>query len=267
MTKKTALVTGASSGIGLSFAKLLASKGYDLVLCARRKERLDKIAHDLEKEFSIKVLSIPADLSKRETPDLIFQELGEKNITIDFLVNNAGISLKRKFSRNAWEDVESFMNLMMVNVTKLCHLVIPTMKEKKHGHIVNISSVAAYVPEDSGSLYTASKKYVSSLSIALAKEGEPYGIKVLALCPGFTHTEFHEVLGNKDKVEKFPSFMWMKADRVAQEGYDAVLKGKRVHVNGKVNRLICFIFHVIPELLLELITPKKMIEDSYKTDS
>lgn len=257
MPKKTALVTGASSGIGLAFAKLLAKKDYNLVLCARRKERLDEIAKNLESQFPIKVHTIQADLSKRKTPDLIFDELEKKYISIDFLVNNAGISLKRKFSRNSWEDIDGFLNLMMVNVTKLCHLVMPRLKEKKGGHIVNVSSLAAFVPEESGSLYTASKKYVTSLSIALAKEGEPYGIKVLALCPGFTHTEFHDVLGNKDKVKKFPSFMWMTADRVVEEGYDAVLKGKPVHVNGLINRFICFLFHIIPKSVLQFVTPKK----------
>jgi short-subunit dehydrogenase len=266
MLKKTALITGASSGIGLEFAKLLAAKGYNLVLCARRKERLIAIGEELEKKFSVRTYSIQADLSKRETPDEIFKELRSKDITIDFLVNNAGLSLKRKFSRNSWEEIDDFMNLMMVNVTKLCHLVLPSMKEKKQGHIVNVSSIAAFVPEDSGSLYTASKKYVSSLSVALAKEGEPYGVKVLALCPGFTHTEFHKVLGNKEKVEKFPKIMWMTADRVVEEGYDAVIKGKRIHINGLVNKVICFIFHMIPECIIKIITPKKMLEDSYKSD-
>jgi len=266
MLKKTALVTGASSGIGLAFAKLLAAKGYNLVLCARRKERLTALGEELEKKFSVRTYSIQADLSKRETPDEIFKDLKSKDITIDFLVNNAGLSLKKKFSRNSWEDIDNFMTLMMVNVTKLCHLVMPTMKEKKEGYIVNVSSIAAFIPEDSGSLYTASKKYVSSLSIALAKEGEPYNIKVLALCPGLTHTEFHKVLGNKEKVEKFPKILWMTAERVVEEGYTAVMKGKRIHINGFVNKVICLIFHMLPQSIINIITPKKMLEDSYKSD-
>lgn len=262
MTSKTALVTGASAGIGLAFAKNLASKGYNLVLCARRRKLLEEIASDLEGKFKVKVFVLVADLSLPETPHEIFKKLKEKNLTIDFLVNNAGYSLAKKFSQNSWEDIGKFLEVMMTSITKLCHLALPHMKKQNYGRIINVGSLAAYVPEDSGSLYTAVKCYVLSFSKALSKEFDGTNIKVLALCPGFTHTEFHEVLGNKEKVEKFPKVMWMDAETVVEEGYNAVMQGKRVHINGKLNRFIS----CLPEKAFSLIGSKKLIEESYKTN-
>ena len=261
--KRTALVTGASAGIGLEFSRLLASKGYHLVICARRKKRLETIAEKLRKKYLIDVLVMESDLSLRETPDEIFEILKKKNIQIDFLVNNAGYSLKKKFTRNSWDDVDKFLNLMLSSVTKMSHLFLPGMKERGFGRIINVSSVAAYVPEDKGSLYTAVKKYVLSFSKATAKEMKGTGVYVLGLCPGFTHTEFHDVLGNKKAVSKFPKAMWMNSDRVVKEGYEAVMKGKSVHINGYINKLICFLCTLLPESLINKMGSKK-IEKSYK---
>ena len=264
MESKTALVTGASAGIGLAFAEVLASEGYNLVLCARRKQRLEDLGKRLEKEFSIKSYIIETDLCKADAPDQIFKELKENNISIDFLVNNAGFSLKKKFSQNSWRETEDFLTLMMTSITKLCHLALPYMKEQNHGRIINVGSVAAYVPEDSGSLYTAAKSFVLSFSKSLSKEFSHTDINVLALCPGFTYTEFHDVLGNRNKVEKFPKIMWMDAKRVAKEGYMAVINDKRVHINGFANKVICALCAVLPEKTFNLLAPKKIIENSYK---
>lgn len=262
----TALITGASAGIGLAYAELMAHEGYDLVLVARRQERLEKLANKLEREFRIKAHVIPADLCDLSSIDKIVEELTNKNIEIDFLINNAGYSLKRKFSRNTWEDTNDFLQLMMVSLTKLTLLLLPTMKANGYGRIINVSSVAAFVPEDSGSLYTAAKKYVLSFSKALDKEFEGTEINILALCPGFTHTEFHEVLGNKKQVSNFPKFMWMDADTVVREGYEAVMSGKRVHINGWANKVICFLCKILPaDFLFSLGGTKKILEDSYKT--
>ena len=264
--KRTALVTGASAGIGLEFSKLLASKGYNLVLCARRKKRLEEIAEELRKKFLVNVFAVESDLSLRETPDKIFEILKKENIEIDFLVNNAGYSLKKKFTKNSWDDIDGFLTLMLTSVTKMSHLFLPGMKERGFGRIINVSSVAAFVPEDKGSLYTAVKKYVLSFSKATTKEMKGTGVHVLALCPGFTHTEFHDVLGNKEAVSKFPKAMWMTSDRVVKEGYESVMKGRSVHINGFINKAICFLCTLLPETLINKMGSTK-IENSYKVSS
>lgn len=264
MHPKTAIITGASAGLGLSFAKLLATKGYNLVLCARRKNLLEEIAKNLTAQNKIKVTVIEADLSLKETPKKIFEHLNSQNITIDFLINNAGYSLPKTFSHDNWESIYGFLNVMMTSVTELCHLALPQMKAQNYGRIINVASIAAYTPEGKGSLYTPVKAYVLSLSKALAREYEGSNINITALCPGLTYTEFHDVLGNRYKMNKLPKFLWMEADPVVKEGYEAVMGGKTVCINGLVNKVICTLCTIIPYRLLLLFGPKALLDRSLK---
>jgi len=138
---------------------------------------------------------------------------------------------------------------MLTGYTRLCYLVAPSMKERGYGRIINVSSLAAFLPSTSGSLYTAIKSYVLHLSTALDLELRPFGIHCTAVCPGFTYSEFHDTMKVRQAVSRYPGFMWMKAGRVAQEGYEAVMKGKPVVINGIVNRLIAGVAAAIPRYL------------------
>lgn len=256
--KRTALITGASAGIGKDFAELLAKKGFNLVLVARRADRLKALAQKLENNFSIKVKVLIYDLAKKESPKKIFNDLNATGITIDFLVNNAGYSLKTPFIKDEWQNIEGLLNVMAHSVTELCHLFLPKMREQNYGRIINVSSIAAYAPESYGSLYTPIKRYVVSLSKALSLEALSSDIKVTALCPGFTYTEFHDVLGNREKMNKLPKFMWMDSKSVVEAGYNAVINGNKVCVPGLVNKIIVGLCYLTPTTLLDVLRLKKL---------
>ena len=158
--------------------------------------------------------------------------------------------------------MSKFLEIMMISVTKLTYLSLSHMKEKNYGRIINLSSISAYIPEDKGNLYAAVKKYVLSFSKSISKEFEGTGIQVLALCPGLTRTSFHENF-NQEELGKFPNFMWMSSERVAEEAYRSVENNKRVHIPGLINKLICFFCKVLPYHLLDFFSPKDLIEESY----
>tara|TARA_A100001015_G_C14845596_1_gene654311 strand:+ start:32 stop:832 length:801 start_codon:yes stop_codon:yes gene_type:complete len=259
MKKKTALITGASAGIGAAFCEFLAARGYDLILCARRRERLEKLAADLEQQYSIEAVVLVKDLAKKEAPEEIFRDLSERGIQVDFLVNNAGYSMKSSFCESSREEVDDFFNVMSVSVTRLCHLALLGMKENGYGRIINVASIAAFAPESPGSLYTPVKRYMLSLSKALSLEVSELDIQVTALCPGFTYTEFHDVLGNREKMNRLPKFLWMDSEPVVHAGYDAVMSGKAVCVPGLVNKLIALLCSFVPHSWLLALGPKVLV--------
>ena len=199
---RTALVTGASSGIGAEFARVLAAQGYDLVLVARRQQRLNELAEELQRLNGISAHVIVADLSQPETPHEIRVQIDQLGIQVDFLVNNAGYAVARSFLRSEWSTQEDFLNVMVVSVTRMCHEFAPQMVKRRWGRIVNVASLAAFAPEAVGSLYTAVKSYEVSFSRALHMEVRHAGVHVTALCPGFTYTEFHDALGNRKQMNR-----------------------------------------------------------------
>jgi uncharacterized protein len=247
---KTALITGASSGIGKAFAELLAQKGYAVVLTARRADRLDALAADLKQRYGVATHTIVADLSQPDASQQIATELASRKLAIDVLVNNAGYGVPGSYSNVPWNDHERFMQVMVTAVLDLTYRLLPGMLERGWGRIINIASVAGMVPAPAGhTLYGASKSFLIRFSEALAAENEPKGVNVTAVCPGFTRSEFHDVTGTRDRMNKMPGLLWIEADDVAREGYDAVMQGRSVVVNGAIYRLLVWLNGALPRRL------------------
>jgi short-subunit dehydrogenase len=248
--RKTALVTGASSGIGKAFAELLASKGYAVVLTARRGDRLDALAAELRAKHHVKTHTLIADLAQPDASRQIVEELASRGLTIDLLVNNAGYGVPGSYLNVAWSDHERFMQVMVTAVLDLTYRLLPGMIERGWGRIINIASVAGMVSSPAGhTLYGASKAFLIRFSEALSSENAPKGVNVTAVCPGFTRSEFHDVLGTRDRMNKMPGLLWLKADDVAREGYEAVMTGHSVVVNGGIYRFLVWLNGALPRSL------------------
>lgn len=247
---RTALVTGASSGIGKAFAELLAEKGYALVLTARRRDRLDALAAALRQRHGIETHTIVADLAEPDASSRIVAELQQRQLTIDVLVNNAGYGVPGSYVNVAWSDHARFMQVMVTAVLDLTYRLFPAMLERGWGRIINIASVAGMVPAPAGhTLYGASKAFLIRFSEALSAEGAPKGVHVTAVCPGFTLSEFHDVTGTRDKMNMVPGILWLDAPSVAREGYDAVMRGHSVVVNGWIYRFLVWLNGALPRSL------------------
>jgi short-subunit dehydrogenase len=244
---RTALVTGASSGIGKAFAELLAAKGYALVLTARRGDRLEALAAELKQKHGVATQTIVADLAEPQAPAQIASELAVRGLTIDLLVNNAGYGVPGSYVKVPWTDHERFMHVMVTAVLDLTHRLLPGMLERGWGRIINIASVAGMVPAPAGhTLYGASKAFLIRFSEALNAENRDKGVHTTAVCPGFTKSEFHDVTGTRDRMNNMPSFLWLKADDVARQGYDAVMKGRPVIVNGRIYQFLVWLLGAVP---------------------
>jgi short-subunit dehydrogenase len=179
-------------------------------------------------------------------------DLAARGLTVDVLVNNAGYGVAGSYLHSPWERHEAMVQVMVVALAELTHRLLPPMIERSYGRVLNVASLAGLVPAPAGhTLYAASKALVVRFSEALAGEVAKHGVHVTALCPGFTYSEFHDVTGTRDKMQKLPRWMWMDAPSVAREGYDAVMAGKAVHVPGRVNRAIATLARVAP---LSLVT-------------
>jgi hypothetical protein len=246
-TGRTALVTGASAGIGAAFARVLAGHGYRVVLTARRLDRLEALARELRERHGADAEAIVADLSDPAAPARVVDELRRRGLHIDLLVNNAGYGVPGRFDQPAWETHEAFLRVMVTAVCELTHRLLPGMVERRWGRIINIASLAGHVPAPAGhTLYAASKSFLIRFSEALAAERAADGVLTTAVCPGFTFSEFHDVTGTRAKVSQMPSFLWMDADTVAQQGYAAVMRGDPVYIPGRVNRAIAWLARLLP---------------------
>lgn len=244
---RTALVTGASSGIGEAFADVFAAAGWDLVITARREDRLRALAERLERQHGRRVHVITADLAQRDAPARLCDEIAARGIAVDALVNNAGYGVAGSYINNAWAQHDTFIQVMVTAVAELTHRLLPPMIERRYGRIVNVASLAGLVPPSAGhTLYAASKAFLIRFSESLAQEVRHHGVHVTALCPGFTLSEFHDVLGTRQMMSKLPAFMWMDSPTVARQGYDAVMAGKPVHVTGLVNSGIATLVRMLP---------------------
>ena len=244
---KTALITGASSGIGKAFADVLAQNGYAVVLTARRGDRLDALAAELQQKYGVATHTIVADLSQRDAAQQIASQLESRGLMIDVLVNNAGYGVPGSYVNVPWADHEKFMQVMVTAVLDLTYRLLPGMIERGWGRVINIASVAGMVPSPAGhTLYGASKAFLIRVSEALAAENMAKGVNVTAVCPGFTWSEFHDVTGTRDKMNNMPNFLWLKADDVAREGYDAVMNGRSVVVNGGIYRFLVWLNGALP---------------------
>ncbi|MFC3966518.1 SDR family NAD(P)-dependent oxidoreductase [Nocardia jiangsuensis] len=246
---RTALITGASAGIGATFARHLAADGYQLLLVARRADRLRELATQLTEQHGVRCEVFAADLTDPAAPAAILDYADQQDLDIDVLINNAGLSGKTAFAETEWEALAGEIQLMVTAPTELVRLVVPGMKERGWGRIVNLSSVAAFAPPAASLLYTGIKSYVLNVSQALNMELEPHGIHVTALCPGFTRTEFHDVMGTRDAADHLPRILWQQPEAVVVEGWAAVMKGKPVCVPGVVNKISAAAMKPLPTRL------------------
>ena len=245
----TALITGASAGIGRDYARYLAARNYDLVLTARRTARLNALAKELEKGFGITVTVLPADLEKPETPTKLAAEIKKRKITIDYLVNNAGYSLAGRFTKHKWAARAAMIQCMLTAVTELCYIFAPEMAKRGKGYIVNIASAAAFLPGSTADpLYGPVKSYVKKLSQSLYQEYKPQGVNIVASCPGYTYTEIHDVAGTREAMNRLPKFIWLEGPTVVRESHVTVIQGQGpVLINGWPYRLVAFILNFIPD--------------------
>lgn len=247
--KKTALITGASSGIGKELAKIHAEKGGNLVLVARRAEKLNELKQELEKKYHIQVTVIAKDLTLLNAPQEIYDIVKEKGITIDYLMNNAGFGGHGKFHERSLDQDLAMINLNVVALTLLTKLFLPDFVQRNSGRILNTSSTASFMPGPLQAVYFATKSYVTFLSNAIAEELYDTKITVTALMPGATETEFAKV-SKMDKTDLFKNTV--SARSVALDGYNGMLKGKLDVVSG---------LKPIQKIMLSMIpfTPKKML--------
>jgi len=249
------LITGASGGIGYELSLLFAKNGYNLILVSRNKNRLSQIADNLKKDFKIEILIIPIDLSNPNAAEEVFSLVKEKSLKVNYLVNNAGFYVKGAFSDNLWNNEQNLIQLQCLTHTQLTKLFLPEMLKNRQGGILNVGSTGSFIPGPYNAIYCAAKSFVLSFSEALAEELSGTGVRVTTLCPGGTKTAFQEFSDNK-KTFLFPV---MKASKVAQIGYKALMKGKRVTIPGFMNKVQVLLIHFIPQKLTTKLTGRIVV--------
>jgi short-subunit dehydrogenase len=244
MERPTALVTGASAGIGREFARLLASEGYDLVVTARRADRLSELSAELRERHGVGVLEISADLADPEAPERLCRELHGAGHAIDLLVNNAGFGGVGRFESLDQIRQREMIDVNVTALTRLAGLLLPGMKSRARGGIINVASTAAFQAGPFMAVYYASKAYALSFSEALSEECRGTGVTVTCLCPGVTATEFFEAAG----FEGMPLYRvdMMDAARVARRGYDGWRAGRVIILPGLRNRLLVLGSRILP---------------------
>lgn len=234
--KRRALITGASAGLGVEFANQLAAQKIDLLLVARRKDKLEGVARDVRERHGVDVQLFAADLSDREAPREIFEFTQQAGLDVDYLINNAGSAGPHLLEEPDWAPQAAFLDLMMTSVTQLCHYFVPLMKSRAFGRVINVASFAGRIARPAGGHYGPSKAYLIALSEELSLMLAGTNVHVSALCPGFTHTDFHAVAGLEEKKSQMPTFIWYDAETVVREGLAAVEKNKPIMVSGRIYR-------------------------------
>ena len=223
-TRRTIAITGASAGIGAALARVCAAKGHDLILIARREAPLLKLAQELTEAHGITAHVVTADLSAPDAAKSLVDAVAAKGLTVDGLINNAGFSKTTGFVTTPPAEQQDMIRVMLTVPVELCRYWMPGMQERGWGRIVNVASMAGFLQATGGdTLYGPIKSFLIRFSQGLWIENRGKGVHVTALCPGYTYTEFHDVNGSRDAVSKaYPKWMWLQADRVAREAWDAV---------------------------------------------
>lgn len=248
--KHRMLITGASAGIGEACAREWARRGWDLILTARRTERLQTLADALKTEFGCDAAVISADLADPLAPTQLVEAIEARGLKVNGLINNAGYGVPGTLLSVPWRTHADFLRVLLWAPTELIYLLLPGMQQRGFGRIVNIASLAGLVPGTAGhTLYGATKSYLIRFSQSLAQETRPRGVHVTALCPGFTYSEFHDVNQMRETVSKMPRFMWMDAQTVVRQAYEASERGDIVYVNGRWNRFVRTLTKVLPDRL------------------
>lgn len=250
---KTFLITGASSGIGAQFARAYAARGQNLILVARRRDRLDALATDLREQYKITATVLTADLAQRAQVEGLLAELKTHDLQPDGLVNNAGYSLAHTFSHTTAEQQLAFVEVCVTTPTLLAHALLPHMLAQGYGRIINVSSMVAFSPGAAGhTLYPAAKAYMLKFSRSLAAEVAAKGVKVTALCPGSTESEFQTANGMTEVLKDKPSRLVQSAQSVVEAAIRANEAGREVIVTGLVNKIAVAAMTLLPD---GLITP------------
>lgn len=248
--KPLCLITGASAGIGAALATEFARNGWDLGLVARREEPMIALAKTLKAAYGTQSIILPTDLSDMRENIKLIARVKKKGRMIDGLVNNAGFGMPGQYSDKTWLDHKSSLDVMLNGPCELTHHVIGDMKAQGFGRIMNVASLAGHMPGSKGhTTYAAIKAFLIKFSQSLNLELASSGIKVSALCPGFTYSEFHDVNGTRDAVSKMPDWMWKTAQEVAEDGYAALERGRAVFIPGSANKSIALLGKVLPDSL------------------
>jgi uncharacterized protein len=243
-----ALVTGASAGIGAAFARELAARGHRLVLTARREDRLLALAAELRERHGTQVEIVTADLARPAAVEELCAEIERRGIAVDVLINNAGYGVAGQYPAQPWQVHADFIQVMVTAPCELAYRLLPGMQQRGYGRIANIASLAGHIPGSAGhTLYAASKAFMIKFSQSLALENTGRGVLVCAVCPGFTLSEFHDVVGSREQVSRMPKWLWMTAEDVVREGLDALERGEIVQVTGRVNRAIKNLVKLLPD--------------------
>lgn len=252
---KTALITGASNGIGLELARIHASKGGNLVLVARNKSKLDELKAEVEKQYPVSVYTIGKDLSLPDSAREVYDETTKQNIQIDYLINNAGFGDFGMFYETDWNKELQMINLNITTLTQFTKLYLKDMVSRKNGKIMNVASTAAFQSGPTMAVYYATKAYVLSFSEAINNEVSDKGVSVTALCPGATESGFQAAASMEEsnlvKGKKLPT-----SREVAEYGYSAMLKGKTVAIHGLMNYLMANSVRFTPRALVVKVTRK-----------
>ena len=244
---RSALITGASAGLGAAFAQALAARGFDLVLTARRGERLQALAQEIEQSHGVRCQCIVADLADRGAPEAILDGVKSAGLKVDFLVNNAGYGLAGGFAAQDWAAHQRFLDVMVTAYIRLAHGVVDGMTARGYGRILNVASLAGLMPGAAGhTLYGGAKALLINFSQSLSAETRGRGVKVIALCPGLTYTEFHDRNGTRALLEALPRFMFQSAEEVAEAGLAALERDRTVYVPGLWNKILATVLRFAP---------------------
>ncbi len=244
----TALVTGATAGIGAAYAELLAKAGFDLVLVARDLPRLNTVANNLKKSYKIKVETIKADLTKPMQLANVEKRLANAAKPIEVLINNAGFGIKDSFLDSDLKREQELLDVLVTAPMRLTHAVLPHMVKRNSGIIVNVSSIASWI---AGGTYSSAKSYLTVFSEYLNNELKGTKVKVSALCPGFTRTEFHQ--RGKMRMTGLPNFMWLDANKLVAKSWSDAQKNKAVSVPGFQYKTLAIIAQYAPRPLVRKI--------------
>ncbi|MFM7052915.1 MAG: SDR family NAD(P)-dependent oxidoreductase [Planctomycetota bacterium] len=255
-----ALVTGASAGIGREMARILAERGHDLVVVARREERLVELKRELAERHGARTMVIAEDLSHVAAPRRIADTVRASNLEIDVLVNNAGYAVKGRFMESDWATHADFLQVMVTSWLHLTHLFLPSMVRRGRGRVLNVSSLASMAPEPPGSLYGPTKCLMTTASRALRADLLGTGVHCTALCPGFTYTEFHDVLGVREEMNRLPRSMWLDARTVCLAGLAGVERNRPVVLPGLFNKFAAGMCRILPYAVTYRMIPKSVTD-------
>lgn len=245
----TALITGASAGLGRAFAEELARRGHDLVLVARDRGRLEELAEDLQGRYAVTAEVLPADLADRDQTERVADRLRDADRPVDLLVNNAGFGLRRSFSRGNLADEERALEVMVRAVLVLSHAAAGAMRARGHGGILNVSSVASFAVMGT---YSAIKSWVTVFSEALSVELHGTGVRVTAVCPGFVHTEFHDRA--EMNMSALPDLLWLEADQVVTAALRDLDAGRAVSVPSVTYTLVAAGIRALPRSVVRRVS-------------